>query len=124
MSNLNRLAAIEKAIQNKYGKEAIQDPRADWTEENEKDFLQQTKEYYSKIKHVESNQEKIDRNGIKISKKLLNRESLNSCCICSSFSSKSMDDVCLVKFGTCYKCYIQYIDGREERWLTGWRPDK
>lgn len=34
-----------------------------------------------------------------------------------------MDDVCLVKFECCSKCYVQYVEGREERWLEGWRPN-
>ena len=28
------------------------------------------------------------------------------------------------KFECCFKCFIQYVDGREERWEKGWRPDK
>jgi len=26
------------------------------------------------------------------------------------------------KFDCCYECYIQFVDGREERWKSGWRP--
>ena len=26
------------------------------------------------------------------------------------------------KFECCQKCYIQYVEGREKRWLKGWRP--
>jgi len=82
------------------------------------------KEFYQKTQLNEEWQEKIDVNGIKISKKLFNRESLKCCPVCNSFAKKSMDDVCLVKFECCYKCYIQFVDGRKERWLKGWRPNE
>ncbi len=118
----NRIAAIEKAIAEKYGKETIENPRSKWNEEKEKEYLEQMSEFYSKIKRNESQQEKIDINGIKVAKKLLNRESLKCCPVCGNFPKKSMDDVCLLKYECCSKCYIQYVEGREERWTEGWRP--
>ena len=117
------LAAFEKAIAEKYGAEAIQNPKANWDETKEEEYLEQMREFYHKIQQNEVWQEKIDVNGIKISKKLLNRESLKCCPICNSFARRSMDDVCLVKFDCCHHCYIQYVEHREERWLKGWRPD-
>ena len=122
--DFDRIAAFEKAIADKYGSEAVQNPKANWDETKEEKYLQQMKEFYQKTQQNEAWQEKIDINGIKISKKLLNRESLKCCPICNSFAKKSMDDVCLVKFDCCEKCYIQYVEGREERWLKGWRPDE
>ena len=122
--NLNKIAAVEKAISERYGDDTIQNPRANWDEEKEKEYLEQMKEFYKKIKKNEESQEKIDINGIKVSKKLLNRESLQSCPVCGSFPKKSMDDVCLLKFECCSKCYIEYVEGREERWQNGWRPDE
>ena len=119
----DRMAAIEKAISKKYGEEAIKNLRAAWDEAAEKEYLEQMKRLYEKVKTQEEYSEKVDVNGIKISTKLLNRESLKSCPVCGVFPKKSMDDVCLTKFDCCYKCYIQYVEGREERWLTGWRPN-
>ena len=119
----DKIAAIEKAISEKYGKEAIQNPKANWDENKEKDYLEQSKEFYKKIYKNDKWQEKVDVNGIKISKKLLNRESLKCCPVCGSFPRNSMDDVCLVKFDCCNKCYIKYVEDREERWLSGWRPN-
>ena len=121
--DLNHVAAVEKAIAEKYGTETITNPRADWDEEKEKEYLSQMKEFYQKIKKNEEYEEKIDINGIKVSKKLLNRESLTSCTVCGSFPKISMDDVCLTKFECCFRCYVQYIEDREERWLKGWRPN-
>jgi len=120
---LNHIAAVEQAISKKYGDEAVQNPKANWDENKEKEYLQQMKEFYQKTQRIEESQEKVDVNGIKVSKKLFNRDALRSCSICSSFARRSMDDVCLVKFDCCFNCYVQYVEDREERWLKGWRPN-
>ena len=120
----NEIAAIEKAIAEKYGVAAIQNPRANWDEDKEKEYLHQMSQFYDKVKRNEEHQEKIDINGIKVSKKLLNRESLKTCPVCGSFPKKSLDDVCLVKFDCCSSCYEKYIFDREDRWLKGWRPSE
>ena len=119
-----KIAAIEKAIAEKYGKEAIQNPKGNWNEAKEKSYLQQSQKFYKKQYKNEEWQEKIDVNGIKISKKLLNRESLKCCPVCGFLPKKSKDDVYLIKFDCCSKCYIKYVEDREERWLKGWRPNE
>ncbi len=121
---LNHIAAVEQAISKKYGDEAVQNPKANWDENKEKEYLQQMKEFYQKTQRNAESQEKVDVNGIKVSKKLFNRDALRSCSICSSFARRSMDDVCLVKFDCCFNCYVQYVEDREERWLKGWRPNE
>ena len=121
-TDFDKLAAIEQAITKKYGKEAIQNPRANWDEIKEKEYLEQLRELYKKTNENERWQEKVDVNGIKVSKKLFNRDSLQHCSVCSSLARKVLDDVCLLKYDCCYKCYIQYIEDREERWEKGWRP--
>ena len=120
----NRIAAFEKAISDKYGDDAIQNPKANWDEEKEKEYLAQMKELYQKVKKNDEWQEKIDLNGIKVSKKLFNRDSTKYCPVCGSFSRKAKDDVYLIKFDCCNNCYIQYVEDREERWLKGWRPNE
>jgi hypothetical protein len=120
----DKIAAIERAIAEKYGKETVQNPKGNWNEAKEKEYLEQSKKFYKKQYKNEEWQEKVDVNGIKISKKLLNRESIKCCPICGSFPKKSMDDVCLIKFECCSKCYIQYVEDREERWINGWRPNE
>jgi len=122
--DINKIAAVEKAISEKYGEDTVANPRANWDEEKEKEYLSQMKDFYKKIDKNEQWQKKVDINGIKVSKKLLNRESLGCCPVCESFSKISMDDVCLAKFDCCSKCYYQYVEGREERWLKGWRPNE
>tara|TARA_R110000824_G_scaffold190926_2_gene372482 strand:+ start:1590 stop:1985 length:396 start_codon:yes stop_codon:yes gene_type:complete len=120
--DLNYIAKVEKAIVDKYGPSTVENPRANWDQTKERSYLEQMRAFYKKIIKNDEWEEKIDVNGIKISKKLLNRESLKCCSVCGSFPRKSMDDVCLVKFECCNQCYVKYIEDREERWLKGWRP--
>jgi hypothetical protein len=126
MSNkkYDKIAAIEKAIKKKYGDETIVNPRANWDEEKEKEYLEQMKALYKRSAKKRAHEEKIDVNGIKVSKKLLNRESLKNCPICSAFPKSVKDDVSLIKFECCSKCYIMHVEGREEKWLKGWRPNE
>ena len=118
----NKIAAIERAITEKYGEEAVQNPKSNWNEDKERQYLEQSRQFYRKQRKNDEWQEKVDVNGIKISKKLLNRESIKCCPVCGSFPKNSLDDVCLIKFECCNKCYIQYVEDREERWKSGWRP--
>ncbi len=122
--NYNKIAAIEKAIKEKYGAEAVVNPKSDWDENKEKEYLDQMKELYSKNNKKREYSEKIDVDGIKISKKLLNRESLKNCPICNAFPKGVKDDVSLIKFKCCNGCFVKFVEGREERWLEGWRPDE
>ena len=105
--DLNKIAAIEQAIAEKYGDETVQNPRANWDENKEKEYLDQMRALYEKTAQNETFQEKIDVNGIKVSKKLFNRDSLQRCPVCFSISKKAADDVCLVKFECCHLCYIK-----------------
>ena len=88
------------------------------------EFLKQIKEFYAAHQKSKEAQEKIEVDGFKVSKKLLNRESLNNCPVCNSFSKGVKDDICLIKYECCNNCFIQYVDGREDRWLKGWRPNE
>lgn len=121
--DLNQIAAVEKAIAEKYGADAIQNPRASWDKEKEEEYLKQMREFYQKTKKHEQAQEKVDIDGIKVSKRLLNRESLKSCPVCNCLPKTAIDEVCFIKYECCYVCYGNYIIGREERWFNGWRPN-
>ena len=48
----NYVARVEKAISEKYGSEAVQNPRANWTPAKEADFLEQLKAMTVKIKEL------------------------------------------------------------------------
>ena len=76
MDKPDRIAAVEQAISKKYGEETVQNPKANWDETKEKEYLEQSKEFYQKSYKNQEQQEKVDIKGIKVSKKLLNSESL------------------------------------------------
>jgi len=120
----NKIAAIEKAIKEKYGDETVVNPKSNWDPEKEKEYLIQMKELYNRDNRKRRYEEKVEVDGIKISKKLLNRESLRNCPICSAFTKSVKDDIALIKFGCCNKCFINFVEDREERWLEGWRPNE
>ena len=120
----NYVAKLEKAIAEKYGSEAVQNPRGNWTPEKEADFVEQLRTANLKIKELERKIEKIEVDGVLVSQKLLIRETNRSCPVCSKYSFESKDDVYMKKFQCCHQCYLQWIQGKEERWLSGWRPNK
>ena len=125
MKDSNRVARIEKAIAKKYGHEAVENPRKYWNEEKEKSYQDQIKKLAEKERAFEESEEKIEVDGILISKKLLTRETIRrDCPVCDTFSFNLKDDAYMMKYDCCYKCFIQWVDGREERWETGWRPPK
>jgi phage FluMu gp28-like protein len=118
----NHIAALEKAIKEKYGAETIAHPRSEWDDEKEQDYLDQIKNLATKKKKYQEQNDKVENGGFFISKKLLNRESKRTCPVCETYSFDVRDDIYMNKYECCSKCYIQYVEGREERWKTGWRP--
>tara|TARA_R100000951_G_C2597909_1_gene167234 strand:- start:458 stop:865 length:408 start_codon:yes stop_codon:yes gene_type:complete len=113
---------LEKAVSEKYGKEAIADPNDNWDKDKEKDYLEQVKILSSKERKVEESKDKVEHDGFLISKKLLNKESNRICPVCESYSMKIKDDVFMNKYECCFNCFIQWVEDREERWASGWRP--
>jgi len=122
MKDPNYVVKIEKAIADKFGTETILNPKSLWNEDKEKEYLEQVKELSKKETILQDKEHKMDFDGVFISKKLLNRESNRTCPVCSFYSFSLEDDVYMNKFKCCHKCYIQYVEGREERWNSGWRP--
>tara|TARA_B100001094_G_scaffold331001_1_gene397859 strand:+ start:4970 stop:5347 length:378 start_codon:yes stop_codon:yes gene_type:complete len=119
----NYAVKVEQAIAKKYGEETVVNPKSKWDDEKEKKYLDELKEtYYNNVDKEDLDKEEV--NGVFIPKKLLKEESNRSCSTCNTYSFKSKDDVYMTKFGCCFKCYVQYIEGREDRWKNGWRPNK
>ena len=118
----DRIAKIEKAVSKKFGRESIVNPKSGWDDDKEKQYLEDLKEFYSE----ESNQgeDKINEDGFFITRNLINKEINRVCPVCDTYSFSGRDDLYMNKFECCEKCYIQWIEDREERWLEGWRPDK
>lgn len=112
--NWEYLAQVEKAISEKYGKEAIINPKALWNAEKEQSYLQQIKE----IHQNEPNDSDLeDCDGVLIPKKLINKENNRICVSCKKYSFDKKDDLYINKFRCCFRCYIQYVEGREDKWL-------
>jgi len=118
----NYVAKVEQAIAKKYGEDTIQHPKKDWTDEKEKEYLEQQRELHWK-ELQEDDIDKVEVNGVFVPKKLIKKNSNRSCPVCKVYSFKSNDDVYMSKFQCCEKCYIKWVEGREERWKTGWRPN-
>jgi hypothetical protein len=115
----NDVAALEKAISEKYGADAVVNPRSLWDEEKEKAYREQLKVLAKKRKNIS----KIVRLGQEIEKETLIKNSQERLCpFCQCYSFSSQDDIYMTRFGCCYGCFVKYIDGREERWMSGWRP--
>ena len=119
----NYAVKVEQAITKKYGEETVQHPKKNWNDDKEKQYLSELKEFY-KNQPIEEDTDKEQVNGVFIPKKLLNKESERSCPVCNIYSFKSNDDVYMTKFDCCERCYIQWVEGREDRWNKGWRPNK
>ena len=120
----NYVAKLEQAISEKYGEETIVNPRGNWDDEKEQIYQDQITKIREKEILLDELDQKVEVNGVLIPKKLFTRESQSRTCpVCSTYSFNLRDDVYMKKFECCHKCWIQWVEGREERWKTGWRPN-
>ena len=117
----NYAVKVEKAIAERYGEETVVHPKSQWDDDKEQEYLRELQNNYRQGK---SESEQIELDGVLISKELLNKESERSCPTCNTYSFKSVDDLYMTKFDCCFKCYIQYVEDREDRWKSGWRPNR
>lgn len=124
MKDPNEIVKIEKAIAQKYGEDTIANPKHYWNEEKEKEYVEQLKELSTIQTKQEEKDQKVNIDGVFISKKLLNKDSKRTCPVCSIYSFDIKDDLYMNRFECCHKCFIQWVEGREERWKTGWRPNE
>ncbi len=126
MSRLDYIAALEKAIEKKFGAEAIRHPKEGWSEEKEKAHLEQARVFYKRYDSILSQQKEaieID-DFVFVSKHFIERETQRQCNCCNKYSFQIRDDVYMLKFDCCFECYVRYVKDREERWNEGWRPSK
>ena len=120
----NYVIKVEKAIADKYGADTVQHPAKDWTPEKERAYIEQLELFNKKLRKLSEKTEKVEVQGVLISKKLLNKDSNRVCSTCETYSFNSKDDIYMNKYDCCFQCYIQWVENREERWATGWRPNK
>jgi DNA replication protein DnaC len=116
--DLDYIAGLEKAVEEKYGKDAVTNPRSRWNEEKEEDYKKQSEERAKMMRTRREKQQTIEKDGFLIKKKLVNKTADRKCPIktCGKYSFNIKDDVYMNKFGCCYSCYIQYVEDREEQW--------
>jgi len=120
----NYIPKLEQAIAQKYGAEAIDNPRKFWDEDKEQEYIEQSKLTVEKLRKSEAQVEKVETDGFLINKKLLNKDTNRLCLVCNEYSFDVRDGLYMNKFECCRSCYIKWIEDREERWLAGWRPEK
>jgi len=67
-------------------------------------------------KKIEKNTEVVDEDTYIVSKLVRKENFINKCEICNSGIMNINDDVMFIKYNCCYKCYIRYIEGREDKY--------
>ena len=118
----NYLAAVEKAITEKYGKDTVQDFRNQWQEDKEKDYLKQLKRLTKKNDNLSSTKEEFSVGDIKITKRRSKQKQDRTCPVCKTYSFSRRDDLYMNRFECCYECYVDFIEFRESAWENGERP--
>jgi len=116
--DLNYIARLEQAIAKKYGAETIQNPRSVWTQEKEQKYLEEIKQIHKKELQNSTYDEKIQANGFFVSKKLLTNKEDRTCPACFVYSFEQKDDVYMNKYDCCHRCYLKFVEGKEQRWLN------
>jgi hypothetical protein len=118
------IAQYEKAISDKYGEVSITNPKSGWDNEKEFEYLEQMKMVYQRRKTRKDKKLKEEHEGFFVSSNLFNSRQNRKCEACGCFSLAKGDTLYLIKYSCCQECYIKYIEDREERWLSGWRPEE
>jgi hypothetical protein len=98
---------VEHAISEKYGAETVQHPQSDWNPQKEQEYLEQLRLLNRKLDKISEKLEKVEVQGVLISKKLLNKDSNRSCPVCSTYSFDTRDNVYMTKYTCCRTCYYQ-----------------
>lgn len=122
IKDMDYLAKLERAIAQKYGDIATINPRSGWNNDKEAEYSELLKDKLKLEAQIDSAKHSLDLDGVLIQKRLLNIEQKRECEYCNSYSFNRDDDVYFSKYGTCHKCYVKYIEDREDRWKNGWRP--
>lgn len=110
--DLNYIQALEKAVKEKYGDLATQNPKQFWNEEKEKEYIHQQKEFINKKYNNEQSREKIDLDGVLLPKKLINKNNDKICSLCNKYSFDKRDDLYINKFKACYRCYLCKLEDK------------
>lgn len=117
--DINKIDKLEKLLKEQYGEECIKNPKSNWDEKKEKEYLEELKEIYGKELNKAKNLDLLEIHGVLISSKLLNKEQNRNCNFCKKLSFHKNDNLYLTKYKSCFNCYVQYIEGREEKFKNG-----
>lgn len=105
---------IEQEIRKKYGEKAVINPKKFITSE----FDQQYRTFLKKMAIDDTKpEEKVNIDGVLLPSKLFIKEKNKKCCVCNSEFLSNKDELYLLKYETCERCYIIEIEGREDKWL-------
>ena len=94
----NYLAAVEKAIAEKYGKDTVQDFRNEWAEDKEKEYLNQLKDMRVKKDKLLTTKEEIVLGDVKITKRRTKQKADRTCPVCKTYSFSRKDDLYMNRF--------------------------
>ena len=120
--DLNYIAAVEKAISEKYGKEATNNFRYRWSPLLEQEYLRQLRDASLKRNNKRPQEvETIDENTI-VPKRSSRYKSERSCPVCKTYSFSGRDDLYMNRYECCYRCYVDFVAPDEEKWKQGERP--
>ncbi len=116
------VAALEKAVAEKYGKDAVQDFRSEWKEEDEKRYLAQLEKRTKLSLQKEKPTHIIDDGEIEIKTHRTEKTQDRTCPVCKTYSFSPQDDLYMNRFKACRLCYYDFIFCREDDWMSGKRP--
>lgn len=108
LKEIEKLEKLENYLIDKYGKEWTFNPEANVTPET-------CKEVQDLILKKESEAESYRGNIRRVFEK--------ECPVCESLLLNTEDHLSYLLHKACHRCFIEHIDGREERWKSGWRPN-
>jgi hypothetical protein len=111
--DLNYIAALEKAVKEKYGELATLNPKMFWDEEKEKSYIEESRKVVKKEYESQDSKEKIELDGIYVPKNLLEKKVARVCKYCNIYSFSKRDDLYMNKFNACYKCYMCKLEEKQ-----------
>lgn len=122
---MNKKDYLLQMIKERYGKNALIDPRATGSGLDEEEIRKQLLKFDEKVRKARRKNEKVEKNGFFISKGVLKRANVERVCpVCNTFSFSTYDDVYMMRFKCCFECYIQHVDGREKQWLENLKKNE
>jgi len=120
----NYVVKVEQAISKKYGAETIQNPKGNWDQQKEEEYLDQLKRLVKQRSKKKAKSAKVEQDGVLIDKKLLNKREDRVCPVCKIYSFEIKDDLYMNRYHCCYECYIEFAQSELLRWKKGWRPNQ